>query len=222
MAASDFILYSYFRSSASYRVRIALGLKDIPYEYRAVHLINNGGEQLRAEYKALNPSGDVPTLVHKGNVIGQSVAIIDYLDRIKPAPSLFPSDTVQRAAVLQACEIANSGVQPLHNLRVLKKLSADFGASEEQKNQWACDWIKYGLETLEAFLSKRAGRFSFGDAVSAADCFLMPHLANADRYKIALSPYPTLARVRASCEAQPAFVKAHPMRQPDTPDEMRI
>lgn len=136
----EFALYSYFRSSASYRVRIALGLKGIDYEYRAVHLLNNGGEQLKAEYALINPSHEVPTLIHKKDgqefAVGQSVAIVDYLDRVAPLPPLFPQDPAERAKVLQVCEIVNSGIQPLHNLRVLKLLSTKFGADENQKNDW--------------------------------------------------------------------------------------
>lgn len=214
---NDFILYSYFRSSASYRVRIGLNLKEIPYEYRAVHLINNGGEQLKPEYKKMNPSGDVPTLIHKGFALGQSIAILDYLDNINPSPRLFPENAQQRALVLQACEIVNSGVQPLHNLRVLKKIQKDFNVGEAETNRWATEWITYGLDTLESFLEKHAGRFSFGDQVSAADCYVMPHLANADRYSVSLEKYPTLQRIRATCNAIPAFAKAAPARQPDAP-----
>ena len=217
----EFALYSYFRSSASYRVRIALGLKGIDYEYRAVHLLNDGGEQLQTDYAALNPSREVPTLVHRKDgkeiLIGQSVAIVDYLDRVAPSPLLFPQDAVQRAKVLQVCEVINSGIQPLHNLRVLKTLTAKFGANEEQKNEWTRHWLQYGLETLEQLISPTAKTFSFGEEPGAADCFLIPNLANADRFQVDLAAFPTLLRVRENCEKLPAFIQASPTKVPDAP-----
>ncbi len=217
----EFALYSYFRSSASYRVRIALALKGIDYEYRAIHLLNDGGEQLKSEYALINPSREVPTLVHTKNgqefAIGQSVAIVDYLDRVAPLPPLFPQDPAERAKVLQACEIVNSGIQPLHNLRVLKLLSAKFGADEDQKNDWTRHWLTYGLQTLERVLSKSAGDYCFGHLPSAADCFLIPNLANAERYQVDLGPYPTLRRVRDTCSKHPAFIQASPTNTADAP-----
>jgi maleylacetoacetate isomerase/maleylpyruvate isomerase len=214
---SEFVLYSYFRSSASYRVRIALHYKGIPFEYRAVHLLNNGGEQHSEGYRELNPSREVPTVVHNGRPLSQSVAIIDYLDHVRPEPRLFPLDPYERARVLQACEIPNSGAQPVHNLRVLNDLEKRFGASSEQKNQWAAHWITYGLDALEGMLSQTAGAYSFGDRVTAADCFLIPHLANAARFGVALTPYPTLARIGENCKKLESFQRAAPDRQPDTP-----
>lgn len=214
---SDFILYSYFRSSASYRVRIALHLKEIPFEYRGVHLLRNGGEQHHDEYRRLNPSREVPTLVHAGRPIAQSMAIADYLDQVRPEPRLFPPNAYQRALVIQACEIVNSGAQPVHNLRVLQELEARFGADQNTKNEWCAYWINYGLQALESFLKPHAGNYSFGDAVTAADCFLIPHLANADRFSVEMKPYPTLLRIRKNCESMEAFVRAAPNVQPDTP-----
>jgi maleylacetoacetate isomerase len=221
MNMKEFALYSYFRSSASYRVRIALGLKGIDYEYRAVHLLNNGGEQLKAEYALINPSHEVPTLIHKKDgqefAVGQSVAIVDYLDRVAPLPPLFPQDPAERAKVLQVCEIVNSGIQPLHNLRVLKLLSTKFGADENQKNDWTRHWLVYGLNALEKILFTTARDFCFGNQPNAADCFLIPNLANADRFQVDLAPYPTLRKIRENCEKLPAFVNAHPTNVPDAP-----
>jgi maleylacetoacetate isomerase len=217
MASSDFVLYSYFRSSASYRVRIALNLKRVSYEYRAVHLLNKGGEQHSEGYRKLNPSNQVPTLIHGDHIIGQSMAIIDYLDQIKPEPLLFPKGAFQRALVIQACEIINSGAQPLHNLRVLQELEKRFGATEAQKNEWTSFWIATSLTALENFLNKHAGNFCFGQRVTAADCFLIPHLANADRFQVPLDPFPTLTHIRANCSAISEFQKASPLVQPDTP-----
>jgi maleylacetoacetate isomerase len=215
---NEFILYSYFRSSASHRVRIALNLKDIDFEYRAVHLLKDGGEQHSDEYRELNPSGQVPTLIHKGRAIGQSMAIVDYLDQIRPEPRLFPEDPFQRALVIQFCEIINSGMQPLQNLSVLQELEKRHGADQDQKNEWVTHWVKKGFETAENFLKTRAGQFCFGQDVTAADCFLIPQImGGADRYNVSLDPYPTIARIRRNCDALEAFQKAAPSAQPDTP-----
>ena len=216
---SDLILYSYFRSSASHRVRIALYLKGLEFEYRAVHLLNNGGEQFSSEYAKLNPSREVPALVHKGRAIAQSMAIIDYLDSVKPEPRLFPKDPFQRALVTQACEIVNSGAQPLFNLRVLNELEKRFGADQEKKNAWAGHWLHYSLKSLEDLLKPHAKGFCFGDEPTAADCFVNAHFASAERFKIDLASYPTLARIKANCAKLEAFRKAAPNAQPDTPAE---
>lgn len=214
---SEFALYSYFRSSASYRVRIALNLKSIPYEYKAVHLLNQGGEQHQEAYRQLNPSHQVPTLVHQGRAIGQSMAIIEYLDQLKPMPRLFPADAYQRALVIQACEIINSGIQPLHNLNVLQELEKQFGANQTKKNEWSAHWLEHGLSTLEAFIAPHAGQYCFGNAVSAADCFIVPHFHSCSRYGVSLTPYPTLTRIAASCKDLAPFKQAAPEVQPDTP-----
>lgn len=214
---AEFVLYSYFRSSASFRVRIAMNLKGIAFEYRAVHLLNEGGEQFRDDYRRLNPSREVPTLVHQGKSLSQSVAILDYLDAVRPEPRLFPKDPFGRAVVLQACEIVNSGTQPLMNLRVLNELGTRFGADQAGKDEWVRHWVRYGLESLEGFLKPRSGKFSFGDELTAADCFVIPQLFGADRFQVDLSPYPTLRRIRENCEALDAFKKAAPAVQPDTP-----
>lgn len=213
----EFILYSYYRSSASYRARIALNLKGIAYEYRAVHLLSNGGEQKAESYRELNPSREVPSLVHNGRTVAQSMAIIEYLDLVRPEPRLFPSDPYQRALVVQACEIINSGIQPLHNLKVFDALAERFGADQEAKNAWARHWITEGLVALENLLKPYAARFCLGDAVTAADCFLVPQMTSGDRFEMDDSNIPTLTRVRANCEALKAFRDASPFNQPDTP-----
>ncbi len=215
ISPGDFILYNYFRSSASYRVRIALELKEIPYEYRPVHLIKEGGEQYKPEYEALNPSREVPTLVHKGHVIAQSLAILDYLDHVVPTPRLYPPNPVARALVIQACEIINSGAQPPANLRVQKQLVEKFGASDAQKDAWTKYWIAYGLETMEAFLKKHAGKFSFGDDVTASDLCVVPMMFTADRFKVSVEKFSTLRRIDENCAKLEPFKKASPARQPD-------
>lgn len=243
-------LYNYFRSSASYRVRIALHLKQIEFDYHAVHLLNAGGEQLQNWYENLNPIRQVPTLVRRaveldsqsdatsksatnaapnaappaapGVVIAQSMAILDYLDQCHPDRALFPRDANLRAQCIQICEIINSGMQPLFNLRTLNELTKMFGATQDQKNEWTKIWIGEGLTALERLIQPLANQFCLNDMVTAADCFLIPQLFAADRFGVTLENCPTLQRVRANCEAMPEFKAASPFRQVDTPAEMRI
>lgn len=213
---SDFVLYSYFRSSASYRVRIALNLKQIDYDYEAVHLLNDGGEQHKPEYRALNPSREVPTLVHQGKVLAQSVAIFEYLDAIGTKPRLFPQDPYQAALVRQFVETINC-VQQLQNLRTLQYLKNDFKLSEEQSQAWTREWVGRAMDSVEAQLQKHSGRFCFGNEISAADCFLVPQMFASHRLGVDLSPYTKARQINELLETQEAFQRAHPIRQPDTP-----
>lgn len=213
---SDFVLYSYFRSSASYRVRIAMALKDLDYDYVGIHLLNNGGEQHKPEYRALNPSREVPTLIHQGKVIAQSVAIFEYLDEIGTKPRLFPQDPYQRALVRQFCETINC-VQPLQNLRTTQYMKSELKLSEEQTQGWLNHWLGRALESIEAQLEKHSGRFCFGNEITAADCFLVPQVFAAHRLGIDLSPYTKIRQLNEALEKNEAFQKAHPIRQPDTP-----
>jgi maleylacetoacetate isomerase len=165
----------------------------------------------------MNPSEQVPTLIHKGKPIGQSMAIIDYLDQIHPEPLLFPKDAYQRSLVMQACEIINSGAQPMMNLTVLRELEKRYLADQIKKDEWAYFWIEMGLKAFENFAKSHAGTFSVGNSITAADCFLIPHLTNAVRFKVSLDPYPNLQRIKASCANLDPFRKAAPDVQPDTP-----
>jgi maleylacetoacetate isomerase len=210
-------LYDYFRSSAAYRVRIALNLKGIvPDERTYVHL--RMGHQRAQDYLALNPQGLVPALaLDDGRVLTQSIAIVEYLDEPHPDPPLLPSDAEGRArvrgiALSIACEI-----HPLDNLRVLNYLIGPLGVSREQKDAWYRHWIDVGFEALEKSLARDAatGRFCHGDAPTLADICLVPQMANARRFSIDLSPYSTLRRIEAACNALPAFAGAAPARQPD-------
>jgi maleylacetoacetate isomerase len=210
-------LYDYYRSSAAYRVRIALNLKGIvPDERTFVHL--RMGNQRAQDYLALNPQGLVPALaLDDGAVMTQSLAIIEYLEETHPAPPLLPADPVARArvrgiALAIACEI-----HPLNNLRVLHYLTGTLGVSSEQKDGWYRYWVDVGLEALETQLAREAatGHFCHGDAPSLADLCLVPQIANARRFSIDLSPYATLTRIEAACLALPAFATAAPERQPD-------
>jgi maleylacetoacetate isomerase len=208
-------LYSYFRSSASHRVRIALHYKNIPFTYKAVHLLKDGGQQHQADFKKLNPQAQVPYLIHNGKGLGQSLAIIQYLDAIFPNKKLFTEDPYQRAKILQFCEVINSGIQPLQNLMVLKKLESQFNASIEQKNSWVTDWNHHYLASLEKYLNETAQDFCFGKTVTAADCFLAAHVQSTKRYNISLNSYPTIQRICENINRLDAFIKAAPENQPD-------
>ena len=213
-------LYSYFRSSASYRVRIALNLKALSYEVVPVHLTRNGGEQLKPEYRKLNPDALVPSLPDDSadsSVLTQSLAIIEYLEETHPEPPLLPQNAIDRAyvraiALSIACEI-----HPLNNLRVLRYLTRDLKVSAEDKDAWYRHWCEQGLVTLEAKLATddRVGTFCFGDSPGLADCVLIPQIANAQRFNCDLSAMPTIMRINAACLALDAFANAAPARQPD-------
>lgn len=208
-------LYSYFRSSASYRVRIALHYKHIPFKYEAVHLLKDGGYQFLEEYKKLNPQSQVPCLIHNGKPLSQSMAIIQYLEETFPNPSLFPNKPYERALVVQICEAFNSGIQPMQNLAVLNELEKKFAATQEMKAQWVRDWNARVLTSVEKLLEKSAGDFAYGDSITAADCFLVPHVFSTKRYNFDLSPYPKLLSAYRHANEIEAFKLAAPERQPD-------
>ncbi|HMA32562.1 MAG TPA: maleylacetoacetate isomerase [Casimicrobiaceae bacterium] len=210
-------LYDYFRSSAAYRVRIALNLKGVvPDERTFVHL--RMGNQRAQDYLALNPQGLVPALaLDDGHVLTQSLAIVEYLDETHPEPPLLPADPVARARVRAIALAIACEIHPLNNLRVLNYLTGTMGASTAQKDGWYRYWIDVGFEALEKELARNpeTGRFCHGDTPTLADVCLVPQLANARRFAIDLSPYPTLTRIEAACNALPAFADAAPARQPD-------
>jgi maleylpyruvate isomerase len=209
-------LYDYFRSSAAYRVRIALNLKGLAPERASVHL--RRGAQRDDDYLALNPQGLVPTLVaDNGDVMSQSLAIIEWLDETFPEPPLLPADAAGRARVRSLALAIACDIHPLNNLRVLKYLTGTLGATEAQKNGWCRYWCDVGLEAIETQLAREraTGTFCHGGAPSLADVCLVPQLANARRVELDLAPYPTLLRIEAACAALPAFADAAPARQPD-------
>lgn len=209
------ILYSYFRSSASYRVRIALNFKQLDYEYAPIHLLKNGGEQFSESYRKLNPMGQVPCLIEDETVVGQSLAIFKYLEAKYPKHPLFPKDPVKAAHVWEVCEIVNSGVQPLINLSVLGELNKRFQATDEDKILWSKHFIEKGFRSLELLLQDKAGRFCIGDEITAADMCLVPQIFSGGRNRVDITQYPLLHRIGMECEKHPAFVKAHPKNQPD-------
>jgi maleylpyruvate isomerase len=210
-------LYNYFRSSASFRVRIALNLKGLPYEYAVVHLTRDGGQQFLPEFRQLNPDGLIPVLDDDGNTLTQSLAIIEYLEETHPEPPLLPSGAVDRAYVRSVALAVACEIHPLNNLRVLRYLVRKLGVTEEQKNTWYRHWVEEGLAAIEARLlaQARTGRFTLGDTVSLADVVLVPQIFNAQRFDCRLDHVPTIMRVFNHCMELPAFADAQPARQPD-------
>lgn len=211
------VLHGYYRSSASWRVRLALNLKGIEYITQPVHLVREGGEQWSDAYRAMNPAAEVPTLEIDGLVLGQSIAIMEYLEETRPDPALLPAEPSARAQVRRLAEQVNASIQPLQNLRVLQRLSRELGASDDARNAWAHHYIEFGLAAYEALVAKSAGRYSVGDSVSIADCCLIPQIYNADRFGVDLSGMPTIRRVVANLYELPAVQAAHADKQPDAP-----
>jgi maleylacetoacetate isomerase len=212
-------LYTYFRSSAAFRVRIALNLKGLPYDPVFVHLPR--GEHRKPEYAAVDPQGLVPTLVDEsGRALSQSLAIIEYLDETHPRPRLLPEDARGRARVRSLSLLVACEIHPLNNLRTLQHLRRALGQNEEQINAWYRHWIADGLAKLEADLNRGdggggGGRFCYGDAPTMADCCLVPQIFNAKRYDSDLAPYPALMRIFDACMTLEAFDRAQPSKQPD-------
>ncbi len=212
-------LYSYWRSSAAYRVRIALHLKGLAYAQQPIHLLNNGGEQRSAEFRELNPQALVPVLMDGERAVRQSLAIIEYLDESFPAVPLLPAMARDRARVRSLAQLIACDVHPLANLRVQQYLERELGVDQSGREAWSRHWIAEGLAAFEAlvFDNPSSGEYCEGDIPGIADCCLIPQMYNARRLQMDLSPYPTLLRIEASCLALPAFQQAAPERQPDAP-----
>ena len=211
-------LYTYFRSSAAFRVRIALNLKGLAYEPVLVHLAK--GEHRKQEYASVDPQALLPTLVDDGQALSQSLAIIEYLEEKHPEPPLLPPDSPGRARVRSLSLLVACEIHPLNNLRTLQHLRRALGQNEEQVNAWYRHWIADGLAKLEADLSRGdsgsgAGKFCHGDAPTMADCCLVPQIFNAKRYDSDLAPYPTVMRIFEACMQLGAFDRAQPSKQPD-------
>jgi maleylpyruvate isomerase len=210
-------LYTFFRSSASYRARIALNLKGLDYEQIPIHLRRGGGEQFSATYKAINPQALVPALEDQGRTVTQSLAIIEYLEERYPKPPLLPADPADRAWVRSMALIIACEVHPIQNLRVLNYLKNEHKQSDDAVNNWARHWINLGLSALDQMVLRGAqpAKFCAGDVPSVADICLVPQLANARRFGCDLSRFPTLLRIESHCAALPAFANAAPEKQPD-------
>ena len=207
------ILHGYWRSGASYRVRIALALKGVGYDLAAHDL--RKGEQKTPDYLVLNPQGMVPALQDGDRVLIQSPAILEWLEETHTAPPLLPSAPDDRAVVRAMCALIGCDIHPLNNLRVLKALRADFGADQAAIDAWAVGWIAPGFDALQALVARHGAGWCFGGAPTLADCYLIPQLYSAHRFNMDLSPWPGLLAIEAQALDHPAFHAAHPDRQPD-------
>ncbi len=210
-------LFTYFRSSAAYRVRIALNLKGLGYDAVPVHLVRDGGQHLADEYRAINPSGLVPTFQDDAITLTQSMAILEYLEEAYPDVPLLPKGSVARAHVRELAQIIACDIHPVNNLRVLKYLVKQLGLSDQAKTDWYRHWIIEGFQSLEAHLARHldTGTFCYGHTPTIADCFLVPQVFNAQRFDIDVTAYPTISRINDMCVDLPAFKAAHPAQQPD-------
>lgn len=210
-------LYTYFRSSAAYRVRIALNLKGLKADDRCVHLLKDGGQQHKPEFKCLNPQGFVPALGDQGHILIQSMAIIEYLEETHPEPRLLPKDALGRARVRGLAQLVACDIHPLNNQRVMQYLEKEFGADAAVKKRWMQRWITEGFEAMERLLAGNpdTGKFCHGDTPTIADAFLVPQMFNAKRFEIDLTAFPTLRRIDAHCLTLKAFSDAAPDKQAD-------
>lgn len=208
-------LYGYWRSSAAYRVRIALNLKQLSYDNIPVHLVKNGGEQHSADYKALNPAELVPTLLDNDLSLNQSLAIIEYLEQQYPEPSVLPADAATKAQVRALALDIACDIHPLNNLRVLQYLTGPLALSDQQKQAWIIHWLEVGFSSFEQRLAAVSGKFCVGDTVTLADICLVPQVYNAKRFGLDMSLYPRINAIVEQCQQLDAFKLAAPEAQPD-------
>jgi maleylacetoacetate isomerase len=219
---SGITLYNYFRSSTSYRVRIALYLKEISFEYKAINLLKDGGDQNKKEYRSVNPGGGVPSIMHNGQYISESRAIIEYLNDVFPTYPLISKDPIIKAKTNQICDHINTSMHPMGNLRVLQYLEKEFAYNLDQKEKWVQHWMQPALAALEEVLKDTSGKFCIGDSITIADLFLVPQVFTCQRFKVDMTAYENVMRINNECLKLDAFKKAHPFRQPDTPPELAI
>ncbi|EGC37212.1 hypothetical protein DICPUDRAFT_54156 [Dictyostelium purpureum] len=208
------ILYSYWRSSCSWRVRIALEYKRIKYEYAPIHLLKDGGQQKSEEYSKVNPMKSVPSLIINGHVIGQSLAILEYLEEVYTINPLMPKDPLKRAISRQMMQIIGSDIQPLQNLKVLGAV-AQLSGDDSKKAEWARQWIANGFNGLEKLLEIHSGKYCVGDEISFADLCIPAQVYNAHRFNLDMTPYPNIARINETLSSIPEFKSAEPLNQPD-------
>lgn len=208
-------LYSYFRSSTSFRLRIVLNLKQLSYETVAVHLLKNGGEQYSSGYLAINPLGAVPSLDHEGKILTQSSALCEYINELHPEPALLPADIAERAWVRSVCSLVACDIHPVNNLRILNYITKTLGHDEVQKMDWYRHWIAQGFNALEKLLSQKADQHCWGNTVTMADAFVVPQVWSANRFHCAMDDYPILRRVYKKAMQIPAFQQAAPAAQQD-------
>lgn len=212
-------LYSYWRSSAAYRVRIGLNLKGLHYDTVPVHLVRNGGEQHAADYAEANPQKLVPMLEHGQRRMRQSLAILEYLDEVWADPPLLPASARERQRVRALAQLVACDIHPLNNLRVVRFLEQEWNVPQPERDMWMRHWMEEGFRAFEALLADHPSTAEFceGHAPTLADCCLVPQMYNARRFGVDLEPYPTLRRIEAACLALPAFDAARPENQPDAP-----
>lgn len=220
MNSGSIRLYSYWRSSAAYRVRIALNLKGLPFETVAVHLVRDGGDQHKAPFSDLNPQGLVPVLLHGNRILRQSMAIMEYLDETWPTPPLMPATARDRQRVRALAQMIASDMHPLNNLRILQFFENTWNVPLPEREAWIRHWIKVGFDALEDTLcdNPSTGAYSDGDVPTMADCCLVPQVYNAERFGVDMAPYRTIRRINAECLALDAFDAARPEKQPDAPE----
>ena len=212
------ILYTYWRSSAAYRVRVALNLKGLDWGSAFVHLVRDGGQQLKEAFEALNPQRQVPVLdLEDGNLLRQSLAIIEYLDEAHPEPPLLPQEPLDRARVRALAQVIACDIHPLNNLRVLKYLTGTLGVDEERKTAWYRHWVATGFTALERLLaeSESTGMFCHGNTPTIADVCLVPQVYNARRFRVDMSAFPNISRIDSACLELDAFAEAAPEAQGD-------
>lgn len=212
-------LYSYWRSSAAYRVRIGLNIKGLQYRTVPVHLVRNGGEQHAPDYAAANPQKLVPMLEHGQRRMRQSLAILEYVDEVWPDPPLLPGTARRRQRVRELAQVVAADIHPLNNLRVMRFFDQEWNVPQPERDGWMRHWMMEGFAALEALVAENpaTGEFCEGDTPTLADCCLVPQLYNARRFGTDLAPYPTLRRIEAACLALPEFDAARPENQPDAP-----
>ncbi len=217
--AEQLQLYSYWRSSAAYRVRIGLNLKGLPYETISVHLVRDGGEQHAEGYREINPQELVPVLKHGDRIMRQSVAILEYLDETWPAPALLPATSRDRQRVRAIAQAVACDIHPLNNLRVLQYFDREWNVPQPERDEWVRHWVISGFAAVEQMLTDHpaTGDFCEGSIPGLADCCLIPQVYNARRFGVDIGQFPTIARIDKACLALPAFDAARPERQPDAP-----